>query len=88
MKKLLVFFLFVSIKFFAQIPTQPKQPIVKDPFFNQTKKSQPAEQVELIHSDEFGIVKGKYDDNPFFSGNVQFSHQGSTLTADEVIFYK
>ena len=88
MKKLLVFFLFISLKFFAQIPTQPQSPTVKDPFFNQNQKSPPGEKVKLIHSDEFGIVTGKYDDNPFFSGNVQFSHQGSILTADEVIFYR
>lgn len=88
MKRLFVFFLFISIKFFAQIPTQPLEPTVKDPFFNQTKKSPEGEKVKLVHSDEFGIVKGKYNDNPFFSGNVQFVHQGSILTADEVVFYK
>lgn len=88
MKKLIVFFLFISAHFMAQIPTQPQQPAVKDPFFNPAKANTEGEKVKLIHSDEFGIVKGKYDDNPFFSGNVQFSHQGSLLTADEVIFYR
>ena len=61
---------------------------MKDSFFNQTKAAPQGEKVKLIHSDTFGIVKGKYDDNPFFAGNVQFLHQGSTLTADEVIFYR
>ena len=87
MKKIFVLFLFISAAVFAQIPTQPQNPAVKDPFFNQNNQSQ-QEKVKLIHSDEFGIVKGKYDDNPFFHGNVQFSHQGSILTADEVIFYR
>lgn len=87
MKKIFVLFLFISAAVFAQIPTQPQNPAVKDPFFNQTNQSQ-QEKVKLIHSDEFGIVKGKYDDNPFFYGNVRFSHQGSVLTADEVIFYR
>lgn len=88
MKGFFVVFLFWSITIFAQIPTQPKDPAVKDPFFNQTAANAQGEKVQLIHSDTFGIVKGKYDDNPFFSGNVQFFHQGSTLTADEVIFYR
>lgn len=88
MKGFFVVFLFWSITIFAQIPTQPKDPAVKDPFFSQTAANAQGEKVQLIHSDTFGIVKGKYDDNPFFSGNVQFFHQGSTLTADEVIFYR
>ena len=88
MKGFFVVFLCWSITIFAQIPTQPKDPAVKDPFFNQTAANAQGEKVQLIHSDTFGIVKGKYDDNPFFSGNVQFFHQGSTLTADEVIFYR
>lgn len=88
MKGFFVVFLFWSITIFAQIPTQPKDPAVKDPFFNQTAANAQGEKVQLIHSNTFGIVKGKYDDNPFFSGNVQFFHQGSTLTADEVIFYR
>lgn len=88
MKYFFVFFLFINASVFAQIPTEPKDPAVKDSFFNQTKAAPQGEKVKLIHSDTFGIVKGKYDDNPFFSGNVQFTHQGSTLTADEVIFYR
>ena len=88
MKYFFVFFLFINASIFAQIPTEPKDPAVKDSFFNQTKAAPQGEKVKLIHSDTFGIVKGKYDDNPFFAGNVQFLHQGSTLTADEVIFYR
>ena len=88
MKYFFIFFLFINASIFAQIPTEPKDPAVKDSFFNQTKAAPQGEKVKLIHSDTFGIVKGKYDDNPFFAGNVQFLHQGSTLTADEVIFYR
>ena len=89
MKHFFVFFILLSAKLFAQIPTEPKVPGVKDVLFNQkTNTTEQGEKVKLIHADTFGIVKGKYDDNPFFSGNVQFFHQGSTLTADEVIFYR
>jgi lipopolysaccharide export system protein LptA len=88
MKYIFVFFLFITQYFFAQIPTQPKDPAIKDPFFNQTKTAAPAEKVKLIHADTFGVEKGKYDDNPFFAGHVQFFHQGSTLSADQVIFYR
>lgn len=88
MKKLLVFFLFVTVNVFAQINTQPTQDLVKDPFFNNPQKSAPAEKVKLVHSDFFQKVLDKYQGNPYFSGNVQFTHQGSVLTADEVIFYQ
>ena len=88
MKKLLVFFLFINAHVFAQINTQPNQDLVKDPFFNNPQKSAPAEKVKLVHSDFFQKVLDKYQGNPYFSGNVQFTHQGSVLTADEVIFYQ
>ena len=88
MKKLLVFFLFINAHVFAQINTQPNQDLVKDPFFNNPQKSAPAEKVKLVHSDFFQKAVDKYNGNPYFSGNVQFTHQGSVLTADEVIFYQ
>ena len=88
MKRLLVFFLFVNAHIFAQINTQPNQDLVKDPFFNNPQKSAPAEKVKLVHSDFFQKSLEKYSGNPFFKGNVQFVHQGSILTADEVIFYQ
>ncbi|WP_373707690.1 OstA-like protein [Kaistella sp.] len=88
MKKLLVFFLFINAHVFAQINTQPNQDLVKDPFFNNPQKSAPAEKVKLVHSDFFQKALDKYNGNPYFSGNVQFTHQGSVLTADEVIFYQ
>jgi len=88
MKRLLVFFLFITVNVFAQINTQPNQALVKDPFFNNPATGAPAEKVKLIHSDFFQKVMDKYDGNPYFSGNVQFAHEGSVLTADEVIFYQ
>ena len=88
MKRLLVFFLFINAHVFAQINTQPNQDLVKDPFFNNPQKSAPAEKVKLVHSDFFQKSLEKYSGNPFFKGNVQFVHQGSILTADEVIFYQ
>ena len=88
MKKLLVFFLFINAHIFAQINTQPNQDLVKDPFFNNPQKSAPTEKVKLVHSDFFQKALDKYNGNPYFSGNVQFTHQGSVLTADEVIFYQ
>ncbi|WP_027377207.1 OstA-like protein [Kaistella palustris] len=88
MKNLFVFFLFISVNVFAQINTQPNQALVKDPYFNGPKNGGATEKVKLIHSDFFQKTADKYGGNPYFSGNVQFAHQGSVLTADEVIFYQ
>lgn len=91
MNKLLVLFLFITAQFLlAQLPTQPKDPLVKDPFFNaqQTANATQGEKVQHIHSDRFGVEPGRYNGNPFFEGNVQFQHQGSTLTSDIVILYR
>ncbi|TXF75142.1 OstA-like protein [Chryseobacterium sp.] len=88
MKKLLVLFLFINISAFAQIITQPQEPAVKDPFFTAQNPPQQGEKVKLIHSDFFQKTPEKYAGNPFFSGNVQFNHQGSVLTADVVILYQ
>lgn len=90
MKHWLFLFLFICSYGFAQITTQPKDPLVKDPYFNKpaSANAPQAEKVKLIHSDFFQKSEDKYDGNPFFSGNVKFVHQGSVLTADEVIFYQ
>lgn len=88
MKSFIAFFLFISAAVFGQITTQPPQDLARDPFFNQPQTNQAQEKVKLIHSDFFQKTLDKYNGNPFFSGNVQFSHQGSVLTADEVIFYQ
>lgn len=85
----LLLFLWTNV-LLAQINTQPKDVLVKDAFFQtQEKANQPApEKVKLIHSDTFAVQADKYNGNPFFLGNVQFSHQGSVLTANEVILYR
>ncbi|MBU4539476.1 MAG: organic solvent tolerance protein OstA [Weeksellaceae bacterium] len=88
MKKLFVLFLFISAHSFAQIATKPQDPLVKDPYFNTAQKAPQGEKVRLIHSDFFQKTPEKYSGNPYFSGNVQFEHQGSLLSADEVIFYE
>lgn len=88
MKKLFALFLFINISVFAQIITQPQEPVVKDPFFTAQTPPQQGEKVKLIHSDFFQKTPEKYAGNPFFSGNVQFNHQGSVLTADVVILYQ
>ena len=90
MKYYLLFFLVLAQYVFPQITTRPQQPAVKDPYFNKAPnpKAPAAEKVKLIHSDQFQKLENRYDGNPFFSGNVQFSHQGSILNADEVIWYE
>lgn len=88
MKNFFALFLFIGFHVFAQITTQPKDVLVKDPYFNPTQNQPQGEKVRLIHSDFFQKTPGKYNGNPFFTGNVQFEHQGSLLSADEVIFYE
>ena len=86
------FFLFFLIctNIFAQITTQPKDPLVKDPYFNASAnpKAPQTEKVKLIHSDRSGVKPEKHNGNFYFEGNVQFSHQGSVVTADEVVVYQ
>lgn len=88
MKKFLFFFLFCTLKLVAQISTQPKDALKKDPFFTQNSPAASGEKVQHKHSDNFGVDPAKYGGNPFFSGNVQFEHQGSQLFADVVILYR
>ncbi len=88
MKSLFIFLLFLGVGVFGQISTQPARDLVKDPYFGTAPKGAPTEKVKLIHSDRFDKDPAKYNGNPYFSGNVQFSHQGSLLSADEVIFYQ
>ena len=88
MKRFFLLFLLISIYSFAQIDLKPSQPLVKDKFFNQNAQQNATEKVKLIHSDLFQKNPERYRGNPFFSGNVKFEHQGSVLTADEVILYQ
>lgn len=90
MKFYLVAFLLLCELFSAQITTQPKDPLVKEPFFdNAPQKGAPAtEKVKLVHADFSGVKPEKHNGNFYFEGNVKFMHQGSVLTADEVVFYQ
>lgn len=90
MKKSLFFVLFfIVIKLFGQVTPTQNQGLAKDPFFsNQNPQNEPSKKVKHIHSDTAGVSPEKYEGNMVFSGNVQFEHQGSVLTADEVVFYQ
>lgn len=88
MKNFFVLLMLISGNVFSQITTTPKDPLVKDPYFNSDQNAPQGQKVRLIHSDFFQKTPEKYNGNPYFSGNVQFEHQGSLLSADEVIFYE
>ena len=88
MKNFFVLLMLISGNVFSQITTKPKDPLVKDPYFNSAQNAPQGQKVRLIHSDFFQKTPEKYNGNPYFSGNVQFEHQGSLLSADEVIFYE
>lgn len=83
----LAFSLFATILYGQTTPGAP-QGLVKDPFFTAPANAPQGEKVRLVHSDFFSKAADKYGGNPYFSGNVEFVHQGSVLTADEVIFYQ
>ncbi|ROI08647.1 organic solvent tolerance protein OstA [Kaistella haifensis] len=88
MKNFFVLLMLISGNVFSQITTTPKDPLVKDPYFNSAQNAPQGQKVRIIHSDFFQKTPEKYNGNPYFSGNVQFEHQGSLLSADEVIFYE
>lgn len=87
MRYYFVFFAFIFTQIFAQKQPTKLSPS-KEPFFLQNINQKQEEKVKHIHSDTFGVSKNKFDGNPHFSGNVIFTHQGSTLMADEVILYQ
>lgn len=67
----------------------PNSGLVKDSFFNNPEpQTEPAKKVQFIHSDTTGINPNEFEGNLVFSGNVQFEHQGSVLTADKVVYYQ
>ena len=88
-KTFLLILLLVVVRIFSQVAPTQNTGLVKDPFFNNSKPSTEAsKKVQHKHSDVFGIKEDKYEGNPVFSGNVVFEHQGSVLTADEVVLYQ
>ena len=92
MKKFLFsIFIVISTIAFAQIDNiNPKEPLVKDSYFKKETNVpiSPGKKVEFKHSDLTLRKPEMYGGNPFFTGNVQFEHQGAMLTADRVIFYE
>jgi lipopolysaccharide export system protein LptA len=90
MKKTFLFILFfVVVRIFSQVAPAPASGLVKDPFFNNTNpNTEASKKVQNRHADTFGVKPDKYEGNPVFSGSVVFEHQGSVLTADEVVFYQ
>lgn len=91
MKKSLfaVFLLLAFARLLSQVAPGQATDVTKDPFFsNPSAKKDPTKKVKHIHSDKAGVSPDKYEGNMVFSGNVQFEHQGSVLTADEVVFYQ
>lgn len=90
MKKSFFFILLlIVVKLFSQVVPDQNQGLVKDPFFNNPNpNTEASKKVINKHADTFGVKADKYEGNPVFSGNVVFEHQGSVLTADEVVFYQ
>jgi len=89
-KSFFVVLFFIIIKIFGQVSPTQNTGLVKDDFFKNSNpnSTQASKKVINKHADTFGIKADKYDGNPVFSGNVVFEHQGSVLTADEVVFYQ
>lgn len=90
MKKIFLLILLVLIvKISSQVVPDQPQGLVKDPFFNNPNpQSEPSKKIQHRHSDTFGVKPDQYEGNPVFSGNVVFEHQGSILTANQVVFYQ
>ncbi|WPO91945.1 OstA-like protein [Chryseobacterium sp. HR92] len=88
MRIILFLLIFISTLSFAQ----DKTPVKRDPYLQtpspaQPKQVRPEDKVKIIHADEIKKNPEKYDGNQYFTGNVQIEHQGSILTADEVVLY-
>ncbi|WP_379965579.1 OstA-like protein [Epilithonimonas sp. UC225_85] len=90
MKKSFLFILLLTVvRIFSQVTPDQNQGLVKDPFFsNPNPNTEASKKVQHRHSDTAGVSPDKYEGNMVFSGNVVFEHQGSVLTADEVVFYQ
>lgn len=88
MRLILFLFLFISSFALAQVAPKPVQrdPYLQNPVKNQPPKNQPGNKVKIIHADEIN-KDTKYDGNRYLTGNVVIEHQGSILSADEVVMY-
>lgn len=85
MSRILLIILLICSGLQAQVRQNPP---TKDPFFSKPPQPKESEKIQHIHSDIFGVDPMQFEGNPYFSGNVQFSHQGSDLFADLVVLYK
>ncbi len=90
MRYIFSFLLFLSTMLWGQQTPNQSQVLTKDPFFTKPAEGQQeaSQKVRYVHSDTFGVDPERYEGNSVFSGNVKFEHQGTTLTADEVILYQ
>ncbi|WP_238555003.1 OstA-like protein [Chryseobacterium sp. P1-3] len=64
-----------------------RDPYLQTPSSARPVQTKPEDKVKIIHADKIIKDPEKYDGNQYFTGNVQIEHQGSVLTADEVILY-
>ncbi len=88
-KSFLFILLLIVVRIFSQVTPPQNTGLVKDAFFNNPNPNKEAsKKVQHRHSDTAGVSPDKYEGNMVFSGNVVFEHQGSVLTADEVVFYQ
>ncbi|MCL8535356.1 organic solvent tolerance protein OstA [Chryseobacterium gallinarum] len=88
MRIILFLLLLISTLSFAQ----DKTPVKRDPYLQTPSSARPVQtkledKVKIIHADKIIKDPEKYEGNQYFTGNVQIEHQGSVLTADEVILY-
>ncbi|MCW3159937.1 OstA-like protein [Chryseobacterium oryctis] len=88
----LIFVLLVFISTFTFAQEKPKL-VQRDPYLQNPMKNapppqvKPGDRVKILNADEITKDPLKYDGNRFLKGNVKIEHQGSILTADEVVMY-
>ncbi|WP_419870045.1 OstA-like protein [Chryseobacterium sp. CT-SW4] len=90
MRLILFLLVFISTILYAQEKPKPVQrdPYLQSPVQNQPKQVNPGDRVKIIHADIIDKNPNKYDGNRYLQGNVKLEHQGSILTADEVVMYE
>ncbi len=64
----------------------------RDPYLQpsspaKTQPTKPEDKIKIINADKIIKDPAKYEGNQYFTGNVKIEHQGSVLTADEVVLY-
>lgn len=90
MRLVFVLLIFISAITFAQDKQKPAQrdPYLQNPIKNpQSPPAKPGDRVKIINADKIIKDPNKYEGNRYLTGNVKIEHQGSILTADEVVLY-